>query len=77
MALQKASGFEFQETLRTIAELSSEAVTHFVADPLGALRAPSKMMDILGVDMVYGIIWSCSSRCRCAVGRLSSSASRS
>ena len=56
--LQKAGSFVYQQTLQTIAELRGEAVSHFVADPLGALRAPSKMMDILGVDMVYDIFLS-------------------
>ena len=56
MALRKAGGSESQVMQQTIAELCSEAVDLYVSDPVGVLRAPSVMIDILGEDMVYGII---------------------
>ena len=48
LALQKAGGFEHEEELEKIAEVSSKAVEQFIADPLGVLRAPSKIMRIFG-----------------------------
>ena len=56
MALRKAGGSEHQKTQQTIAELCSEAVDLHVSDSMGVLRAPSVMIDVLGEDMVYGII---------------------
>ena len=56
MAFRKVGGSESQAMQQTIAELCSEAVDLYVADPVGVLRAPSVMIDILGGDMVYGII---------------------
>ena len=56
MALQKAGGFHYEEARARVAALSDQAVEQFVADPMCVLRAPSKMMQILGKDTVYGII---------------------
>ena len=58
MALRTAGGSESQEMQQTIAELCSEAVDLHVPEPMGGLRAPSVMMDILGKDMAYGMVGS-------------------